>query len=58
MQRKTPRRLAFAGDAYRNVAVKGQYEQVKPETVGFFGGGRNLHGAKVNVYSMVVDFVF
>lgn len=45
-------------DAYRSIALKGQFEQIKPETVGFFGGGRNLHGVKVNVYSMVVDFVF
>lgn len=50
--------LGVRWDAYRNVAVKGQYERIKPETVGFFGGGRNLAGAKVNVYSMVVDFVF
>lgn len=45
-------------DVYRNIALKGQYEQIKPETVGFFGGGQNLNGAKVNVYSVVVDFVF
>lgn len=45
-------------DAYRNIAVKGQYERIKPETIGFFGSAANLNGARVNVYSMVVDFVF
>ena len=48
-------------DAYRNVAVKGQYEQIKTDGPGLFSSptpaftaGKNT----VNVYSVAVDFVF
>ncbi|MCV2368307.1 porin [Roseateles oligotrophus] len=48
-------------DAYRNVAVKGQYEQIKADGPGLFSSpsaafiaGKNT----VNVYSVAVDFVF
>lgn len=47
-------------DAYRNVAVKGQFERLKPNGNGLFvetqpGFGT---GASVNVYSLAVDLVF
>ncbi|MEJ5999022.1 hypothetical protein [Paucibacter soli] len=47
-------------DAYRNLAVKGQFERIKPNGNGLFvqtqpGFGT---GASVNVYSLAVDMVF
>jgi len=50
--------LGVRWDAYRNTAIKAQFDRVKPEHSGFFGGGANFNGATVNVYSLVVDFVF
>ncbi|MCV2354594.1 porin [Paucibacter sp. B2R-40] len=53
--------LGVRWDAYRNVAVKGQFEQIKTDGPGLFSlpsaaftAGKNT----VNVYSVAVDFVF
>lgn len=52
--------LGVRWDAYRNVALKAQYERVTPNGPGLFipiqaGFGT---GASVNVYSLAVDLVF
>jgi alkyl hydroperoxide reductase subunit AhpC len=46
-------------DAMRNVAVKAQFDRVKPTTVGLFTADKAGFGGKnVNVYSLSVDTVF
>jgi len=52
--------LGLRWDAYRNIAVKAQFERIKPSGPGLFvntqpGFGS---GATVNVYSVAVDTVF
>ena len=52
--------LGLRWDAYRNVAVKGQYERITPDGPGLFTNPQPGFGAggSVNVYSVSVDFVF
>ena len=46
-------------DLMRNVALKAQYDRVKPETIGLFTADQAGFGGKnVNVYSLAVDTVF
>lgn len=46
-------------DAMRNIAVKAQFDRVKPNTVGLFTADKAGFGGKnVNVYSLSVDTVF
>lgn len=46
-------------DAMRNIAVKAQFDRVKPTTVGLFTADKPGFGGKnVNVYSLSVDTVF
>lgn len=48
-------------DAYRNIALKAQYERVKPTGNGLFANtvpGFGTNGSSVNVYSIAVDTVF
>ena len=53
--------LGVRWDAYRNIALKAQFERVKPEGSGFFSNlqpGFGTNGMSVNVYSLSVDTVF
>ena len=55
--------LGLRWDAYRNVALKAQFERVKPNGNGMFvqvlpGSGFGTNGMSVNVYSLAVDTVF
>lgn len=51
--------LGLRWDAYRNVAVKAQYERITPTGPGLFTNPQASFGSsKVNVYSVSVDFVF
>lgn len=52
--------LGLRWDAYRNVAVKGQYERITPDGPGLFTNPQPGFGAggAVNVYSVSVDIVF
>lgn len=51
--------LGLRWDAYRNVAVKAQYERITPNGPGLFTFPQPAFGtSKVNVYSVSVDFVF
>jgi hypothetical protein len=46
-------------DFYRNMALKAQYENVKPNGPGFFiDTNSNFGHSNVNVYSLAVDMVF
>lgn len=48
-------------DAYRNLALKAQFEHVRPEGNGMFvkvQPGFGTNGMSVNVYSLAVDIVF
>lgn len=46
-------------DLMRNVALKAQYDRVKPDTIGLFTADQAGFGGKnVNVYSLAVDTVF
>ncbi len=50
-------------DVYRNIALKAQFERVKPNGSGMFvkvqpGSGFGTNGMSVNVYSLAVDTVF
>lgn len=51
--------LGLRWDAWRNVAVKAQFDRVKPTTIGLFTADKNgFSGKNVNVYSLAVDTVF
>lgn len=51
--------LGMRWDAMRNVAVKAQFDRVKPTGVGLFNSPKPGFGGKnVNVYSLSVDTVF
>ena len=51
--------LGLRWDAYRNVAVKAQYERITPTGPGLFANPQATFGSgKVSVYSVAVDFVF
>jgi len=55
--------LGMRWDAYRNVALKAQYERIKPNGNGLFvkvqpGSGFGSNGMSVDVYSIAVDTVF
>jgi hypothetical protein len=51
--------LGMRWDAMRNVAVKAQFDRVKPTGVGLFNAPKPGFGGKnVNVYSLSVDTVF
>ena len=51
--------LGLRWDLMRNVALKAQYDRVKPETIGLFTAEQAGFGGKnVNVYSLAVDTVF
>jgi hypothetical protein len=52
--------LGLRWDAWRNIALKAQYERIDPKgSAGLFTNPQPGFGAKtVNVYSLAVDFVF
>lgn len=51
--------LGLRWDAYRNVAVKAQFDHVRPEGLGLFNRTKpGFDPGSVNVYSLVVDLVF
>ncbi len=59
-QQKT-QALGVRWDAYRNIAVKGQFERIKADGPGLFSSPSEAFTAgqnTVNVYSVAVDFVF
>ncbi|MDT9001197.1 hypothetical protein RQP53_18105 [Paucibacter sp. APW11] len=52
--------IGLRWDAYRNIAVKTQFERIKPDGPGLFANPQPGFGAggNVNVYSVAVDLVF
>jgi Gram-negative porin len=51
--------LGVRWDAMRNVAVKAQFDRIRPDTVGLFTRTQaGFGGGHVNVYSLSVDMVF
>jgi Gram-negative porin len=51
--------LGLRWDAMRNVAVKAQFDRIRPDTVGLFTRTQpGFGGGHVNVYSLAVDMVF
>lgn len=50
--------LGLRWDAYRNVAVKAQWDHIRPDGSGLFTATTANFGSPVNVYSLAVDLVF
>jgi predicted porin len=51
--------LGLRWDAMRNVALKAQFDRIRPDSVGFFAHPQaGFGGGHVNVYSLAVDMVF